>query len=159
MHNIHKTLGTLIFIPSNLCASKWHALYHVENTWQIKEVTMDSKLYLKFVKLVISLALPSRQQHRVTSGRFAHSPFFHTSWKTPVSQSQGEKIKWIPIPTQVNIKRYQVTKRSIKISQFLQLPQLPTTDRSVTAKLGNCFSQWRVCCLVRLHARQLGCAN
>ena len=56
---------------------------------------MDSKVDVKFVRLVISWALPSRQQHRVTSGRIAHSPFFHTSWKTPVRQSQGKW--WIPV--------------------------------------------------------------
>ena len=146
MHNIHKTLGTLIFIPSNLCASKWHAVYHIENTWQMKEATTDSRLDLKFVKLVISWALPSRQQHRVTSGRIAHSPFFHTSWKTPVRQSQGKW--WIPVLTPVNIKanHKRVSKKDILIPTFTSLT---ITDKSVTAKVGNCFSQWRVCCLVR----------
>ena len=91
MHNIHKTLRTLIFIQSNLCASKWHALYHIEKTWQIKEATTDSKVDLRFVKLVISWALPSRQQHRVTSGRIAQSPFFHTSWK--IRQTITRKTK------------------------------------------------------------------
>ena len=72
--------------------------------------------------------MPSRQPHRVTSGRSTQSPFFHTSWKTPVRKAQRKR--WIPVLTPVNIKRYQVTERSRRrISQFWHFTLLTTTDR------------------------------
>ena len=160
-------------MSSNLCGRKWHALYRIENSSEITEATNGQQCRSKVcqVSYLLGSTVPSTAQGHLRTNRtftilphqlkntsqsqspFFHtswktpvrqsqSPFFHTSWKTPVRQSQGKW--WIPVLTPVNIKRYQVTKRSVKISQFLQLT---TTDRSVTVKLGNC------------DARQVGCAN
>ena len=119
-----------------------------------KKQKMNRKLVLKFVKLFISWALPSRQPHRVTSGRMTQSPFFHTSWKTPVRKAQ--RRGWIPIldprqhqtlPSHRTVKKKDISVWTFHLNDYNW------------QKAGDCLRHWRVCCLVRRDARPVGCAN
>ena len=71
MHNIHKTLGTAIFMSSNLCASKWHALYRIENTSEIKEATngQQSRCKVCQVSYLLGSTVPSTAQGHLRTNR------------------------------------------------------------------------------------------
>ena len=145
-------------MSSNLCASKWHALYRIENTSEIKEATngQQSRCKVCQVSYLLGSTLPSTAQgHLRTNRTFTILPHQLKNTSQAITRKMVD-----PSQTPVNIKRYQVSKRSIwRISQVLHFTSLTTTDRSVTGKVGDRFSQWRVGCLVRWYARQLGCAN